>query len=831
MARKMRSPFASSGYVSLAGALWLFSLPARGESVTPSGASTPAPEGSSDPSKAPELLRPDLVVPAGGRFDGFGLRFGAGGVQLLECSEKCEKGAALLSIPIPEEANKLPRTSRIIESKSGARALLLKWGRADHYYVMLIRGASTKDPAEVAPKQLLKGWAGKVSPRKTEIAVDAGEGGEELLLASGPTVALCGRSVSTMSRAYDPAAGSFRSVRLPPIPAKERAGAEKLSATPTEVPDGMVLVPVEPNNKRSARTPADGNLSSIWEAAHEFVELRLPEGAEDSTLYLKTIGALAEGSTLYLATDKELFTVTLSEPGQLHSIPVPAGAICLSLVQSQRPVALSEVMVAAKVEHETTTVALVARLEESDPKMAAAALRLRGAEAAEVLARAFPRMSPLARGRAEEIALQLSPSEALPYFVTVLEFGDEAARASAIARLSADRKAAGGKVVVRLTNAAPAGRARLIDALILLDADKAARELPSLLDAPSAAERLHVRRALSRLARSKEGRLALARVLGELATGKGSLGEGEQTELLRALGPHLPKWRAEAVPLAERLAAGALFERAYLLLPHVLELAPHSPALALHFGKWLSGNPAVSKIERAALSVRALELLTDAGPQATLHYQSSVIRLLGAENVRVRWAAYVAAARASLPLPLDTVSFALRRDEWPMVRAAAVEASVKAPLPAGEREKLGKLLIRRLRQDSEIRVRSAVATALGKLTGEDTLTALRKAMATDDSYLVRAKAAEALGARCDLGSLRALTQAAHELARAPASEGPIVVGLAAVRALVALGPADLEKRLAPTRSEQVSAVVRVQVERQIESARSRKRVCQAPPKN
>jgi HEAT repeat protein len=170
----------------------------------------------------------------------------------------------------------------------------------------------------------------------------------------------------------------------------------------------------------------------------------------------------------------------------------------------------------------------------------------------------------------------------------------------------------------------------------------------------------------------------------------------------------------------------------------------------------------------------------------------------------------------------------LRKDDWPQVRAAAALALVVGKRSAHEKKSVASALLRRLRRDGDPKVRASIARAFSQVGGEDVVLALRRAFEKDESHFVRAQAALSLGALCDAGSLEELTRAAHQLAAAPMGDGPIVVGLAAVTALVQIGPADLDQRLAPTLSKKVSGVLRTQVKRRVEARKTRAGSCGTP---
>jgi hypothetical protein len=291
-----------------------------------------------------------------------------------------------------------------------------------------------------------------------------------------------------------------------------------------------------------------------------------------------------------------------------------------------------------------------------------------------------------------------------------------------------------------------------------------------------------------------------------------------EVEILRAAGPQLRAWKKSALPALERLSQSASFERAYRLLPHVLDLAGESQPLQAAFSAWLSGArpKGASAIQRAALSVRALEVLSESA-RSPAAYQEQVMGLFASDNMRVRRSALIASIDEDLQAPEQEVLRLLARDDWPEVRAAAARATT-AFEPRVDQTTLERTLARRLRKDAHPSVRAAVARALGGRSGEHSRKALRRAFEKDESHEVRAEAALALGDLCDTESLAPLTAAVRELSRGPVGDGPIVVGLAAVSALAKMAPADLDKRVKPALGDSVSAVLKNQVSQRLLAA-------------
>jgi len=143
------------------------------------------------------------------------------------------------------------------------------------------------------------------------------------------------------------------------------------------------------------------------------------------------------------------------------------------------------------------------------------------------------------------------------------------------------------------------------------------------------------------------------------------------------------------------------------------------------------------------------------------------------------------------------------------VKAQAVGVLAKAP-PSGQVDDA----LRRAMRDAAGRVRAAaiVAVALrhtGALHG-----AVRDRLDDrDEDAEVRAAAASALGALCDVSSIDRLTELARRLGVPGAGEDEQPIAVGALVGLAALQPADLRARLAPLLSKTAAPYVRAAAEK------------------
>lgn len=819
-------PFLGASLLSLA-----LVRPAIGQEDAAQTAEVESARQRATPEKDVPKVRAHQVIPEGGGFAGFGVHFTDGALKLIRCDATCGLGEVEKTIELPAEATRLPRTVERIEARSGARALFVRYGRKNDYYALVLMGGPQRgnDPGE--PRLLLKGWVGPESPGRTDMVIGSSDRGKRILLASSPSPAVCGRQVPSVTRVLDPDVGRFRNVKLPVLSGEVRDRAAPLEVLDEPDLQGKLLVPLEEKSERSAAEPFDGDLKSPWQGGYEFAEFERPEGSGGERLFLQLSAPLTETKELHLATSETVYRVELPPgPSTLRAVALPPRSAdgCVAVVQPQAPVSISELMAAVDWQHGNGTKSLVAQLEQSDPGPAMGALRLRGKEGASTIGAHFPLMSPMARARGLELASAWGVEKGAPVFVAAVEFGTEEQRTTAQEELRKRPDHASTVLRQRLPKASPGGKMRLVDALASIAPADAVQAIVPLLNTDSGAERLHFRRALAALASSKQGGPVVQGTIERIGGDESGLDANVEVEILRAAGPKLKEWHKSTLPALERLSDGASFERAYRLLPHVLGLASKSKALQEAFSAWLVGKKpqGASEMQRAALSVRALEVLSE-GSSSTSGYGPEVAELLASDNMRVRRAALMVLRSDEIEAPRREVLRLLARDDWPEVRAAAAEATTSLE-SEGKSEDLERTIARRLRKDPHPTVRAAVARSLAKRSGEHSRRALRRAFEKDESYEVRAEAALALGDLCDSGSVAPLTASVRELGRGPVGDGPIMVGLAAVTALAAIAPEDLQQRLEPARGASVSAVLKNQVEQRVLAVEEGRRAGRIP---
>jgi HEAT repeat protein len=184
---------------------------------------------------------------------------------------------------------------------------------------------------------------------------------------------------------------------------------------------------------------------------------------------------------------------------------------------------------------------------------------------------------------------------------------------------------------------------------------------------------------------------------------------------------------------------------------------------------------------------------------------------------RVREAALSSLALAPSAEGVRAAGEVLASDGWSFVRAQAI-AVLSAAGPSGlVDDTLGGAL-----GDPSPRVRGGAILAIGKRRASSWRDKVRDRLsdAAEDGD-VRAEAAWALGALCDVGSADHLTKLARNLSAVDVTDDARQLGLAALIALAAMKPADLGDRLQPLLAKEAPADVR----RAAEKAMSARGTC------
>ncbi len=773
---------------------------------------------------SPAFAQGPLLIPQG-QLKESSTRWRAGvnvqkqSVDFFSCRGRCARSPSSLSVPIPVEAQGLKSHVTVLRLKEETSAFLVRFGDPNsRQYSVLVLGAERGEDAKEelpAPQLVLKGWT---DPADQQLFVQESSGGDRVFLTSGVSQAVCGRAFPEQTKMLDPTSGQFRASRPPVLPAQERKDAPSLAVTETQWDQSDVALRLTATS--SGVTPAlDGDRKAAWQRGHDFVEFSLPAASRPRELLLQLAATkTAQESKMWLATSTSVFLLKLpAVSGGLLSVTLPEQSIssensCLALVQPQSPAPLAEAFVRTTAEPLPTTKELVSRLESLDSGWAEAALGFAGPQEVLLMAETFPRLNAVGKKRAISVAESLPRGAGAPVLVAAYEFGEEQQADAALVELKKFPGKAAVSLGQRLHLASNETLERMATTLVELKPDDAVKLLLRELKRERPAERrLVLREAIALAARSESGLAALRPHVEQ----KVAWPRHVQLELVRALRPTLRDWKKPGLSLVEALSRGASFREAYLLAPVASDWLGESPILRQAFSDWLAGRqPMMLKpTQRAALSVRVFETLTEREGKVKEEYRAESLALLSSENVRVRASALNWLAqfpRADLVKPAGDL---LEDDTWPRVRSAAasVLGSVAASNPQLSEDVIDDLGSE-LRSDDDPGVRRALVRALSVVSSLDSRKQLRRALEKDDDYKVRAEAARGLGRLCDVSSTETLTDLAHELTRAPAGDGPVTLSLAALSALVDLNPSDLESRVAPLLSDQVPGMLRARVQ-------------------
>jgi len=807
VAARLHGTRSRSRLIVVAGAIAL-ALAARTAAAQPAaGAAT----GAAAPPAAP-IAR----APAGGGQRELAVGFVGGRLVARVCAAP---GCALadgVAIELPSDAD--PKGARLAVVRIAAdrhvvHVTVPRAGRAGTWEAVLAAPLRGGEPLRV--------FAGETGPVHGEEGLRHGP----MVVVSEPTadgtrrlvigeqredISLCGRPTVIEPELLDPADLTLKPALVQRLTVAERAAAAKVvarraaSAEPLPAP-GVLRAVVATSAVGDPRFLTDQDPETTWAEGRtgagrgEFVLLHAPSTVPLTGLELQHRPPTASRPTgtgpevLWVATDRELFQVTypsdpFAEPGSrwVVEFPAPVTTSCVALVTEsgfdrEPTVEVTIAEVAARTALGAATPdELAARLRGGDAAAEAAAgvLRALGAPGFAAVARAFPSLDEGGRRVALDVIDQAPCADGAPVLAMALVGPHAAQRHHAEVRLERCGAASSPALVEALRAASPPAAAVLLRELAIVDPAEAVRQSLPRLARGDAQQRRAIRGEIAYAAQADAARPALVAALGDA-----TLPPATTLDLLRALAPRLPALQPEAGRALGRLARQeATFETRYLLAEPANALAATDPAARAWVTWALLSDP-----ER-----RVRARFAEAIAQPAL-FERELVRALGDEEVRVRVAALESLARGPSARVAAPVAELLRRDPWPMVRAAA--AAVIAVAPADP--ELDRVLIAALR-DRSPRVRQPVAAALGRRRVTAAAKPLRRRLTDrDETVGVRAAAAGALAAVCDPAALDPLTRLARRFADPQDQSAERGVAPAAVAALGKLHPTDLQDRLAP----------------------------------
>ncbi len=638
---------------------------------------------------------------------------------------------------------------------------------------------------------------------------------------------ICGQAQTPLGpRGLDAKSMQLRGATLHRIDKKARDAAQRVVAqarTATVAPLARVLVATGGSAPGSGSL-TDGKLDTAWSEQRpgdghgEFATMRAPSELPIQSLVVtiapgkpKTDGAAPR--TFFVATDDRLFQVTMPEdawtkPAQAYDIPLPepVRTTCVAIVLDEAygrgneapEVTVAELAALTKFDVEGAKLADVA-LALSTPRgeEAAALLRRAGTDGLAATAAAYPKLDASGRAFAVDVASSAGTCEgpAAELLTHALADGESEVRKRALGRLERCGKAATAALVIAVREGEEPRRAAAAPLLAAVAPSAAVDPLGEQLGKGSVETRRAVRGAFARAAvsapRDKLLALVTNRELPALA----------RLDLLRATGPKLAELRPEVdVALADLLHGSPDMPTRYLLAQPLARLARTPDATS---GELSRLAELTRRDPDPAVRARAAELSAGIPPLLP-----SLVAAATDPAPRVREAALKALGSATVAAGAAVAAQASQRDEWTFVRVAATDALGTMPQDAVTTNALVTALA-----DPSAKVRVSALGALGRTKATNQAPRVRERL--DDpkeNPEVRALAARTLGSMCVQSATDRLTKLALN-SRAPVDEADERIGMAAIEALGALHPADLEARLAPLRVKEARMPVRRAAER------------------
>lgn len=669
-------------------------------------------------------------------------------------------------------------------------------------------------------------------------------------------VSICGRPALVAAREVDPSTLELsRGAAAQSLGQGERAQATKLSALrvvgEAPIAGGARLLHATVASsavEKRADALTDGDTASSWSenkngiGVGEFVSLTAASevGIQGFDLVVRPTAEVPGGAaprTLYLATESRLFEVTMPEdgwkqpPGARYRVTLPeelhAECVAVVLGEAFAPasrdakdaklprVTLAEIEARSALDGVSLEGLVGALAGGGERARGAAALLGKAGEAGIAAAIAgYGKLDDAGKELARGVVDAAPCSEQVPFFAARFvesllpgrtrpapgDVDPELAHARdrlrrcgrAAAPALAAMVAAGPRpegLAGEKSAKGPTSRAYLLaaDEIALIAPAEAVPVIIAALGSADEGARRSLRAALARAAKSPRARPALEEALA--APRFASWPEVTRVDLLRAAGPALVGAEGAGAALASLLGPGASFRARYLL---------QAPAAALARG----GDAQAEAFLRASLRRDADAHVRARAAEAAGSVPALVADLVAAvddADPRARAAAISALAEAqavtgrAAPRGLaEALGQRLAGDDWTFVRAGAARALGALPASAPIDRALANALA-----DATPEVRGPVIDALGAHKAVAYAEQVRAREGSAEEVVdVRARATLALAMMCDARSVEGWTKLAAR-AKAPVEEADRRLGGAAIAALGAVHPRDIERRLAP----------------------------------
>jgi hypothetical protein len=675
-------------------------------------------------------------------------------------------------------------------------------------------GLTKGDPGERT------GMAIRIASRGLASRVFVGDIREDLRICGQTETLLAPRVVDLASLELKPAAAQ-------PLSDAELAGAQSLVVVDKggafEAPLAKLLVA-----RGSSAIDAwgleltDGDVRTVWREKRPggnqgaFVIMAAPKEVPIARIEfaVSAPGAASVGAVpkaFYLATGERYYRVALPEnatrrPGEVFEVtfPEPIQSSCLALIidpSSGGGAAHSEVGVAELTafsdldEPRATLDDVAAKL--SGPRSAAATqlLERSGSAGLAAVTKAYEGLDSRGRARAVDVAAASDRCEdAGPLLVRALCEKEGEAPRRALEKL--ERCPAAGAALARAVRTDASSRACVAPLLATLSPGEA---LEAIVDAlGSVPEADPSARAVLRAAFGE----ALRRV------GPGHL-DGILSDANRVPEARLEVLRAaqervvDAAPSSDALISEIL-QRAPSMRVRYLVLEPLA-ALSRAGDSAATARLADAVLHDADWPVRA-RAADLSGGLTTM--RDALMSAVHDAEPRVRAAALGSLASAPPQDAVQAASRVMASDDWSFVKLQAASLLSRAPASREVDDALGHSL-----GDPRVSVRGAALVALARRRAVRWREAIRERLDDDSEDVhLRAAAASALGAVCDVSATDRLTGLARDLASG-ARGNDVPIGLGALVGLAGLHPPDLKERLAPLLSRSAPPSVRAAAER------------------
>lgn len=768
------------------------------------------------------------VVPAGGGLEAFEVKVDAAGGVV-----RVVRGGREKEIKIPIERSRIDAAASTIdvvpigEGRSVAHVRLPDAQRKDLAFEAVI-SAQGDAPIFAGLTGYTHGEDGDRSGQLVLVKDRDAQSKFVIVAETREDTRICGQAVTPLgAQGLDPRRMQLVGATLPRVDKKARDGAQRVVAQARTSTTALLARVLVATGGSSPNAPAltDGKTDTFWNEARtagdghgEFATIRAPSDLPIHALVVTVTPSKPrpEGAaprTFFVATDEKTFLVTMpedawSKPGQAYDVPLPepvrTGCIAIVLDEayargSQAPeVSIAEIAAVTKFDADGAKLVDVARaLASPRGEEAAALLRRAGTDGLAAVVTEYAQLDGRGRALSVDVASSAGACDgpAAELLTRALADRELEVRKRALGRIERCGKAAGPALVLAVAEGDEARRAAAAPLLATVAPGLAIEPLAGQMGKGSAETRRAVRGAFARAAAGAPR----DRLLALLA--KRELPAPARVELLRAMGPKLPELRPEAdAALADLLRGSPDMATRYLLAQPLAHLARAPEATS---GELSRLAELARRDPEWAVRARAVELSAGIAPLAP-----TLVAAASDPEPRVREAALKAIASSGVGAGAPAAAQAIAKDEWTFVRTAAAEALGALPQDAASTNALVAAL-----SDPSPKVRWTSVAALGKQHATTQAPRVRERL--DDPKEdpeVRALAARTLGAMCVQNAADRLTKLAH-LSRSPVDEADERVGVAAIEALGALHPPDLEARLAPLRGKDVRMPVRRAAER------------------